>query len=441
MPARPGETSFAGRAEAALRTAVAAVRAALHVIQGDAVRARAMALVYITLFALVPALVVAFSVLQAFTGMEKISERVHEFLFANLAVGARTTIEPYLDRFIRNAHATSAGLVGGALLVWSAVTLLQHVERAVNDIWGIHRRRTLAQQAVIYWVGLTLGPLLLAGSLTLGHTAESLLTGFGAKFLVAVSGTLLTCALFATLYLIVPNTRVRIGAALVGGLAAGVAWELAKWGYTFAVGRFFRYHAVYGSVAAMPIFLFWLYVSWTLMLIGARLAYVFQYRGTLLSRGPRGDSAAARELIAGQAMLAVARAFDASEPPLDAGDLATRIGATAEEAGEAVAALRQRGVLLGLADGGLVPARPLEKITLLDVRRAVAGREPTAGAGAGMLAEILKDIDGKAAEELDRVSFRQLCDRARRGAATRQERPSAEVPSDLQPAPSLPDRS
>ena len=436
MPARPGQSSVLGRAQAALRTAVAAVRAALDVIQGDAVRARAMALVYITLFALVPALV-----LQAFTGMDKISDRVHEFLFANLAVGARTTIEPYLDRFIRNAHATSAGLVGGALLVWSAVTLLQNVERAVNDIWGIHRRRTLAQQAVIYWVGLTLGPLLLAGSLTLGHTAESLLTGFGAKFLVVVTGTLLTCALFATLYLIVPNTRVRIGAALVGGLVAGVAWELAKWGYTFAVGRFFRYHAVYGSVAAMPIFLFWLYVSWTLMLFGARLAYVFQYRATLRSRGPRGDTAAARELIAGEAMLAVARAFDASEPPLDAGDLATRIGASAEEAGEAVAALRQRGVLLGLADGGLVPARPLEKITLLDVRRAVAGRDASPGSSPGVLGEILNEIDAKAAEELEGIDFRQLCERARRGAATRQDRPSVGGPADLRPAPSAPDRS
>ena len=169
----------------------------------------------------------------------------------------------------------------------------------------------------------------------------------------------------------------------------------------------------------MPIFLFWLYVSWTLMLFGARLAYVFQYRATLRSRGPRGDTAAARELIAGEAMLAVARAFDASEPPLDAGDLATRIGASAEEAGEAVAALRQRGVLLGLADGGLVPARPLEKITLLDVRRAVAGRDASPGSSPGSWPKYSMKSRAKAAEALEGIDFRQLCERARRGAATR----------------------
>lgn len=441
MPGRPGETTVLERAEATLRTALDAVRVALHVFQGEAVRQRAMALTYISLFALVPGLVVAFSVLQAFAGMDRISGRLHEFLFANLAVGARATIEPYLDRFIRNAHATSAGLVGGALLIWSAVSLFQNVDRAVNDIWGIRRRRSLAQQAVTYWVGVTLGPLLLAGSITLGHTAETLLVGWGAKFLVVVTGTLLTCVLFATAYLIVPNTRVQVRAAALGGLVAGVAWELAKWGYTFAVGRFFSYHAVYGSVAAVPIFLFWLFVSWTLLLFGARLAYVFQYRGTIAARGPRGDSAAGREIIAGQAMLAVARAFDAGEPALDAGDLATRIGASAEETGEAVAALRQRGVVVGLTDGGLVPARPLEKITLLDIRRAVAGHEATLGATSGVLAGILKDIEERAVKELDGITFRQLCDDERVGRVALQERPPRGAPAELKPASAASDRT
>lgn len=441
MPAGPGERSVLGRAEAAVRGALDAVGVALHVIQGEAVRQRAMALTYISLFALVPGLVVAFSVLQAFAGMDRISDRLHEFLFANLAVGARATIEPYLDRFIRNAHATSAGLVGGALLVWSAVSLFQNVEHAVNDIWGIKRRRTLPQQAVVYWVGITLGPLLLAGSAALGHTAETILAGWGAKFLVVVTGTLLTCALFATAYLIVPNTRVQLRAAVLGGLVAGVAWELAKWGYTFAVGRFFRYHAVYGSVAAVPIFLFWLFVSWTLLLFGARLAYVFQYRDTLVARAPRGDSASGRELVAGQAMLAIARAFDAGQPPPDAGELAMRLGASAEEAGEAVAALRQRGIVVGLADGGLVPARSLERITLLDVRRAVAGPEEPLSGVPGLVPGILRNIEDKAAEELSSITFRALCDEERGSTRARAARPPGVSPAGPEPVPAAPDRA
>src|SRR5215208_3463628 len=174
-----------------IRTAPGAVQLALRMLGGEVVQLRAMALTYISLFALVPGLVVAFSVVQAFTGMDRIATRLHEFLFANLAVGARATIEPYLDRFIQNTHVTSAGLVGGALLVWSSVSLFQNVDRALNDIWGVRRRRPVAQQATIYWVGITLGPLLLAGSVAVGYSARAFLSSTGLGFLGVFAGALL----------------------------------------------------------------------------------------------------------------------------------------------------------------------------------------------------------------------------------------------------------
>jgi membrane protein len=413
-----------------LRRFVRTVQAALEVIEGESVRLRAMALTYISLFALVPALVVAFSVVQAFTGMEKISDRVHEFLFENLAVGARTTIEPYLDRFIDNAHAASAGLVGGLLLVWSAVTLFSNVERAVNDIWGIRRRRSITQQAVIYWVGLTLGPLLLASSVTVSSTARSFLAGTGGRFAAGAAGVLLTCAFFAVLYHLVPNTKVKLRSAATAGLVAGIAWELAKGGYTFAVAKIFRYHVIYGSVAAVPIFLFWLFVSWTILLFGARLAYVLQYRSSLIG-GAQAASKMGKEILAGQALVLVARAYDEGQPAPDAGDVATRLGATAQDAGDAVAAIRQHGLVVALADGGLVPARPLERITLLDVRRAVMGKEPALGASAGLLPGVVKDIEDEAAERLDAITLREICDRERgaRGARARESRSTPVEPA------------
>lgn len=396
------------------RRAAGAVETALHIIEGESVRLRAMALTYISLFALVPALVVAFSVVQAFTGTEKIAERVHEFLFENLAVGARATIEPYLDRFVDNAQVARAGVVGALLLVWSAVTLFSNVERAINDIWGIRRRRSITQQAVIYWVGLTLGPLLLAGSVMAGHAAQGFLAGTGVRAAGAAGGGLLTCLFFAVLYQIVPNTRVQLRAAAAGGLAAGIAWEGAKGLYTFAVARIFRYHAIYGSVAAVPIFLFWLFVSWTILLFGARLAYVVQYASQLIRGTSR--SRIGREILAGQALLRIARAFDAREPAPDNGTVAAALQATAEEAGEVLAALRGAGLVVALTEGGLVPARPLEQITLLDVRRAVLGPDVLTGARSGVLAGMLKNVEDEAAEKLQAITFRALCD-LERGAA------------------------
>jgi membrane protein len=341
--------------------------------------------------------------------MDKISALVHEFLISNLAVGARDTLEPYLQRFVSNAHATSAGLVGGALLVWSAVSLFTNVDAAVNDIWGVKRRRPIAHQAVTYWMGITLGPLLLAGSLTLAATARTFLAGTGIRALAVSGGALLTCAFFSLLYLLVPYTKVRIKSAVIAGLAAGVAWELAKWAYALGIGGIVRYHAIYGSVAAVPIFIFWLFVSWSIMLFGARLAFVIQHATALMNGAPQTTSPAGKEILAGQAMLQIAQAFDRGEPAPDAGDVASRLGSSAEEAGDALAALRNAGLVVALADGGLVPARPPERLTLLDVHRAIVGAAADLPQARGPVAGIIREIEERAEERLSAVHFDELC--------------------------------
>ncbi|MBK9516580.1 MAG: YihY family inner membrane protein [Anaeromyxobacter sp.] len=391
-----------------------------------------MALTYLSLFALVPALLVAFSVVQAFTGMARMADQVHEFLLDNLAVGARATLEPYLEKFVGNAHAASAGLVGGALLVWSMVSLFSSVDEAINDVWGVRKLRRLRDQAVIYWVGLTVGPLLLAGSIWLGHSVRTWLGGTGLGFLAVASGVLLTCAFFSTLYLLVPNTKVNLWAALGGGLLAGLAWELAKWGYALAVTRFFRYHVIYGSVAAVPTFLLWLYVSWTIVLFGARVAFVVQNAPVLWHGGPLVDHPTTREVLAGRVVLEVALAFDeggggaapagtrGGRGSPDVGALVRRLGVRGEDIAEVVESLRAARLLEDLSGGGLVPGRPAERITLLDVRLAVRGQIPRHPAGGEAAVDrVLAEVDAEAEARLAATTLRALCDEehARRAAA------------------------
>ncbi|HSN91245.1 MAG TPA: YhjD/YihY/BrkB family envelope integrity protein [Anaeromyxobacteraceae bacterium] len=407
--------SLLGRLRRWIRFAPTAIETALRVLEGETVRLRAMALTYISLFALVPGLVVAFSVVEAFTGMERVRVLVNDALLENLAVGARESLEPHLERFIANAHAGSAGLVGGALLVWSSVTLFSNLDRAVNDIWGIRRRRPVGQQAIIYWMGLTLGPILLAASVALGVEARGWLAGTGTRTLGVAAGVLLTCAFFATLYLIVPATKVRFWAAAAGGLVAGLAWEGAKLGYTYFVARVFRYHAIYGSVAAVPVFILWLFVSWAILLFGARLAYVFQYASTFRPAAAPAAPGTAREILAGEAMLVLAGAFDRGEEPLDAGDVAGHLRATPEEVGEVLGKMREASLLVAAAEGGLLPARPLERITLLDVRRAVSGAHGAAGPGAPLVERLVREAEAEAAERLAGATLRSLLDGSRGG--------------------------
>src|SRR5512138_2575630 len=407
MPTSAG-LSLGERARRLATVGRAGVASALRVLEGESVRLRAMALTYTTLFALVPAVVVAFSVVQAFAGQGGgITERIHEFLIENLAVGARSTLEPYLDKFIANAHLASAGFVGGALLLWSGIGLMSDVERAVNDIWSIRRRRPFKQQVIMYWVGLTLGPLLLAASVMASHAARSWAAGSGVRFLGVVTGVLLTCIFFTAVYFLVPATKVELRAAAIGGAVAGVVWEGAKWGYAIFVGKSVRYHAIYGAVAAVPIFLLWLYVSWTLMLFGAKVAFIVQHAATLLRKRPLASTQAGREILAGEAMLRIARAFDRGEPPPPEDEIASDAQALAEDVGEVLAALRQAGLVVPTADGGLVPSRSLDRITLLDVRTAVIGpgAEPPEDAHVG---RILKDVEDQAGRRLSEVTFLDL---------------------------------
>jgi membrane protein len=398
------------------RLARAAVEASGRAFGGEKVRLRAMALTFLSIFALVPALVVAFSVVQAFTGTERIAKQVNEFLLDNLAVGARASLEPYLDRFVGNAHAASTGLVGGALLAYSMVSLFANVDEAINDLWGVRRRRRLRDQIATYWVGLTVGPILLAGSVYLGHLARVWLAATGSGAL-ALAGGLLTCTFFSTLYLLVPNTKVRLGPALAAGVVAGLAWELAKWGYAIAATRFFRYNVIYGSVAAIPTFLLWLYVSWTIVLFGARVAFVVQNAPLLWRGGPLSEHPTSREALADRLMLEVAIAFEGdrgqAEAP-EAGDLSRTLRIQREDVNDVVEALGAAGLLRTLAGGGLVPGRPLERITLLDLHTAVHGPAPArSGEEPVALDRVLQEVDAEQAGRLAGISLRDLCDEER----------------------------
>ena len=392
----------------------ATLEAASRAIAGESIHLRAMALTYLTIFAVVPALVVVFSVVEAVTGMERIRAQLNTFVLDNLAVGARATLEPYLTSFTSNAHAASAGLVGFALLILSAVSLFSNIERAINDLWGIRRRRSLGRQAVIYWVGLTLGPLLLAGSVVLGVGARAWLAGTRFGWLAAAGSMLFTCAFFVVLYWLVPFTRVRPGAALSAGLVAGLAWEAAKWGYAEVVRRFFAYHVIYGSVAVLPTFLLWLFVSWAILLSGARIAYVFQFAPALWRGGPLADHPATRETLAGEVLvsLALAHRQPDQEAP-DEGALARSLRVMHDDVAEVIEALRGAGLVKPLEGGGLVPGRPEDRITLLDVRRAVIGRAPArAGATLDVVERTLAEVDEELARLLQATTLQQLCDAA-----------------------------
>ncbi|MEI7706098.1 MAG: YhjD/YihY/BrkB family envelope integrity protein [Deltaproteobacteria bacterium] len=390
----------------------AVLRAGLGAFRGEGLRLRAMALTYISIFSLLPALMVAVSMVRAFPDLDRVRLRIQDFLTSNLAVGARDRVEAYLDQYVFGASAMTPGLLGFLLLLFSAVALLAHVEHAVNEIWSVTHKRPRLQRWLTYWAALTVGPIVMAGSFAVALDANERL---GAPRLVgAMGGVALTYVFFAAAYLVLPATRVRFLPALGGAVAAGTAFELAKGGYAWAATHLFRFQAVYGSIAAVFVFLLWLYLSWSIFLFGARLAFVLQHHRALADREDPGK-AMGRELLAVRALLEVALDWRDGRAAPDAGEVADRIDVAAEPVREVLSALEDAGFLTEADDGRLSPARPLARISLADVRRVIAGPVPhEAGGGtAGMLAALLDEGENAAVERLSRTTFEELCQAVR----------------------------
>ena len=253
---------------------------------------RATALAYTTLLSIVPFLAVAFSMFKAFGGMEKATEPIKAFILSNLTTGTGSAAVQYLDQFIENFRSGAVGLIGFVLLILSIIGVLASIEKAFNDIWGIPNTRPFIRRFTTYWTLITIGPIFLGISLSITGALQSnqlvtqILSLSGAeKFLVGKIPWLVTWGLFTALYLVMPNIRVKVRAALLGGIFGGTLWEIAKYGYTLYAAKVVTQYKVYGSLGIVPIFLVWIYYTWLVVLLGAQLTYADQHVSGLKSKG------------------------------------------------------------------------------------------------------------------------------------------------------------
>lgn len=248
----------------------------------DGMALSAGALTFSTLLALVPLMVIAFAILSGFATFDPARDRM-EALFLDIfvpEVGAE--VGNYLTEFSRNAaNLTALGIVALAI---TAVMLLWTIEATLNEIWRVEKPRSTGVRVLTYWTVLTLGPLLLGASFVLTSGTFTTLTqwareGVGLEQTERALPTLGMFFALATqslafmlLFKIVPARPVRLRDAAVGGVIAGLGVQVLRWGFDAFLVRGSTYETVYGAVAILPIFLFWLYLSWIVVILGALIA-------------------------------------------------------------------------------------------------------------------------------------------------------------------------
>lgn len=364
------------------RLGVAIAKTVYIVVSGfgrERIKLRAAALTYVSLLSLVPALVVFFSLFAAFAGLEQILSALKAYIVQSLAVSQHDIAIEYVERFLQQSK--TVGGFGIVVLFVTVISLLENIERAFNDIWGIGRVRSLIHRFQVYWPLVTLGPILLGLSLSLTAAVQTsraaeILTQ--STFVFAVLSKLIPwvfIAVFLTLlYVFLPNTSVPIRYALIGGSIAGLLWELAKQLYAVYASYALARPSIYGSLAAVPLFILWLYVSWVLALLGATITFAAQNASTYEPEGKRDRprSQRDREFLAARLLLAVSEQFDVGKGAVPEQALVEQMQAPPRFARRVLDELVLTGLLVeavtaASVETAYVPGRPLRAISIADV--------------------------------------------------------------------------
>jgi membrane protein len=367
---------------AAARSGVLLLRH-LYVILRDVVAGpltlHAMGLVYVTLLSLVPLLAVSFSVVKAFGFHRQLEPFLFQFLDPLGKRGAEITRQ--VIAFVDNAQGDVLAGVGVLFLFITALSMAEQVEGSFNQIWRVERPRSLGRRVSEYLSVILVGPVVMVTAMTLiaGLRSKALVRALGGSPLDAVAGVpaelvpyALVCLGFSMVYWFVPNTRVRLRYALAGGLAGGILW--AGTGALFAafVVNASATISIYATFAIVVTALFWLYLSWLILLVGAQFAFYLQhpdwmrvgYRRAVTGTGQQETTALA-------VMLLVARAFRAGTAPVSPADIAEETSLPGLALGPVIARLEAAGLLARTAGEGLLPQREPERILLRDILHAV----------------------------------------------------------------------
>lgn len=247
---------------------------------------RASALTFYSLLSIVPIVAMAFAVAKGF-GLQKHLETQLLEKFSGQEVVITQVIE-FSRNMLQNTKGGIMAGVGVAVLLWAVVNVLRQIEESFNDIWGINKARSLGRMFSDYLSIVLVGPVLLIMSSGITVLIETNLIQITEKIaLLGVFSPLVTLIvkiipycliwiLFSFVYIFMPNKKVLLFSGLIAGLAAGTIFVIVQKLYIIFQVGVAKYNAIYGSFAALPLFLIWLQLSWFIMLFGAEISYALQ---------------------------------------------------------------------------------------------------------------------------------------------------------------------
>ncbi len=247
----------------------------------DQCATKAAALTYFTMLSLVPFLVLVFVFFKTFGGESLIEEQIKPLIFTLLSTGTGEVISGSIDALLSQSRTGALGSLGFVFLVIVSFSLMDQIHFTLNAIWGERKNRPMLQRWIVYWASLTVLPLLVILSISFTAYLGSLqeLRELSEQVVPRTYNLvpfILQGSAFLLLYIFLPKARVKFFAALSGAAVAAIVWEFVKKGYLFYTSNAISYNVIYGSLAVIPLFMIWLFITWMVILYGAEFAFAAQ---------------------------------------------------------------------------------------------------------------------------------------------------------------------
>ncbi|MFC1851500.1 YihY/virulence factor BrkB family protein [candidate division CSSED10-310 bacterium] len=337
----------------------------------------AASLSFNTLLSMVPIVALVFALFRSFANLQQYEQDIEDLLQKHLLADSAADAFNKIKELSENISAVD-NIVSAFFFLIFSLMLFNTIEVTINYIWKVKQTRSLFDRFITYWILVTLGPILIVVSLQLSQQIEkiaylgSLITTLMNIFPMAF----IAIALIFT-YKLVPNTKVQWKAAIIGGVVAGVLFELAKNGFNLYVTRLDYYENIYASLTAAVFFLLWVYVAWVIILFGTEISYTYQNLTYLYQKDLEDklrlkkitEMSVVNDVLGLRIFWLIAKSYSQDSKIICTSAVAEHFNLSPEIAEEVVRRLEDHNFIVKTSQpaDGLVPARSLDNMMIKDI--------------------------------------------------------------------------
>jgi len=344
---------------------------------------RASSLAFSTLLALVPLTAFIFSLLTGFGAFDSVRNQLQEFLFRFIIPTRTDEALNYIEQFIENSRAL--GVVGLLIFALTSIFLLNGISNNINAIWASTSRMGFVRKFMMYLAVIVIGSLLVGASFTFSITLHNFAVGYPdfsafIKLLLRVAPTLFIFIAIWLMVFAVPSAKVSFGSSVLGAAAGTLLWEIARFLFIDGTNYVIRISIIYGSLAAIPIFLVWLSLNWFIIFVAAEITFVHQHRDNFTHDLYCKDISPQQELLTGLRLyLYIAQKFYHGDKPTRLQDLANHFSIPIKSLEKYLRRLEHHNIVFRAhtTNPHILPRKELSNTSLSEVLSALWGRDIT----------------------------------------------------------------